>query len=598
MMTQIFRLKILLLVSLVLLIQNTAFAQQKPQKSYKIGLYENKPLSFRDKDGGLKGIYIDILEHIALQNNWQLNYKFDNSLEDAMRSVQLGKTDILVALGYSEEREKLLDFTKEAVMTNWGEIFVHKDSTLRSILNLENKKVAVLKGNIYYDGSHGLKNTASQFKIPINFVEVSSFAEVLKKIDKEEVDAGLISVLYGEMHKNEYQVVGTPIVFHPIELRFALTKGKPQNQYLIQTIDTELRKLIKDDESIYYQSQARWLNRSHTTVNYVWLIWGLAGIGGIAGFLFVISIVLRKQVQKRTQELVIKNQEIQGLNEGLEEKVKQRTAEVLQQKEEIESQKHTLEIVNKQMKDSIMYARNIQEAILPEESKISKYISDYFILSMPRDIVSGDFHWFAHDERTKLNFLAVADCTGHGVPGAFMSMLGKSSLDYIIYEKEVQNAGELLSELQANVFRALGTNSKDGMDIALCGLDYENNQLHFAGGQSDLYLIRDNEVYIYKGNKFPIGGSVKYYAEIRKYTNHLIDLQKGDVFYMSSDGYPDQFGGEEDKKFTSKKFRDLLLAIHQLPLQDQKEELKKNHLAWRANHKQLDDILVAGIKIN
>lgn len=562
---------------------------QAQEKVYKVGLFEDKPLSFRDTDGGLKGIYIDILEHVALQQGWQLKYKYDASFQNNLKNLEEGKIDILVSIGYSPERAKIYDFTKETVLTNWGEVFVHKDSTIRSILDLEHKKVAVMEGNIYYDGSHGLKNTADQFNLDIDFIEVKSYGEVLKLIDQQKVEAGLISVLYGDMHKEEYEVEGTPIVFHPIELRFALRKGNPDNPAIIKALDDELRNMIDDPNSVYYQSQARWLNRTATTTSYWWLLWGLAIVAGVALLFIIASIVLRKQVQKRTQELVVKNEEIQKLNEGLEQKVKERTAEVVAQKEELEQ-------MNKHMRDSINYARNIQEAILPEKTKIKSYIPEHFVLSMPRDIVSGDFHWFVHDEEENVNLLAVADCTGHGVPGAFMSMLGKSSLDYILHEKQKKYPSDILSALQSDVYRALGENAKDGMDIAICRFDFEQKKLYFAGAQSALYLIRKGEVHVIKGNRYPIGGSTKHYKREREYEQHALDIEPGDLFYMSSDGYPDQFGGPENRKFTSRRFRHLLLDISKKTLEEQRDILEQTHLDWRGKTKQIDDILVIGVR--
>jgi serine phosphatase RsbU (regulator of sigma subunit)/ABC-type amino acid transport substrate-binding protein len=586
------------------------FAQQEAEldgesnkNPLRVGLYESKPLTFRDDDGIFKGIYIDLIEYIAAKYKWKLKFFYEPSMEKSLEALKQGKIDLLLSVGFSEERAKFFDFTNEIVLTNWGEIFVHKDTNLRSIVNLDKMKVAVVKGNIYYDGSHGLRGTAEQFKINIEYVEVSTFREVLKLVKEKKVQAGLVSLLYGDMHKDEYHAKHTNIVFNPIEMRFAMKKNEPQNKEIIKIIDKEMKALIEDNNSIYHTSKNKWLNRTAGTVTYKWLLWGLAGIGGVAFLFLILSFILRKQVQKRTQELVIKNAEIQQLNEGLEQKVKQRTAEVLKQKEEIESknivlehQKKELEIMNKHMRDSISYARNIQEAILPEERKIADYIQQYFMLSRPRDIVSGDFHWFAFNERNNQALISVADCTGHGVPGAFMSMLGKSALDYIMYEKKKDVPGEILSELQDNIYRALGTNAKDGMDIALCSFDFKNKKVYFAGGQSHLYMVRNGEVYVIKGDKFPIGGSVKYYSEKRNYTTHSIEFQPNDMFYMTSDGYPDQFGGADNVKYTTKRFRELLQNIDKLPLEEQKERILAEHLLWKGEQKQLDDILVIGVK--
>ncbi len=570
---------------------------QTSEKIYRVGLFQDKPLCFQDSDGGLKGIYIDILEHVALQQGWKFKYIYNPSFEKNLENLKAGKIDIMVSIGYSEERAEIFDFTQETVMTNWGEVFVHKDSTLRSIINLADKKVAVMKGNIYYEGSHGLKNTAEQFNLNINFVETTSYEEVMKMIDEQSVDAGLISVLYGDMHKSEYEVEGTPIVFHPIELRFALAKGNPDNASIIKALDSEMRKMVADENSVYYQSQARWLNRTSSTTNYKWLIMGLGIVAGIAVLFVVLSFVLNQQVKKRTVELVKRNLEIEDLNTNLEFKVQARTMEVIQQKEEIEAKRQALETANKHMRDSINYARNIQEAILPKQTKITNYIPEHFVFSLPRDIVSGDFHWFAHDENTGKALLAVADCTGHGVPGAFMSMLGKSSLDYIIHEKAAARPADILTHLQADVYRALENQAKDGMDIAICSFDFKNLLVEFSGAQSALFLVRGGKVTTIKGNKFPIGGSVKHYKAERNYEQHSIALRPDDVLYMSSDGFSDQFGGPENRKYGAKQFRELLERIHHLPMEAQKEAFYEEHKNWKMSQKQIDDILVTGVRV-
>jgi serine phosphatase RsbU (regulator of sigma subunit)/ABC-type amino acid transport substrate-binding protein len=567
------------------------------EKVYRVGLFQDKPLCFQDNDGGLKGIYIDILEHVALQEGWKLKYVYNPSFEKNLESLKKGNIDIMVSIGYSEERAEIFDFTQETVLTNWGEIFVHRDSTLRSIINLADKKVAVMKGNIYYEGNHGLKSTTEQFNLNIKFIETTSYEEVLKLIDEQKVDAGLISVLYGDMHKTEHEVEGTPIVFHPIELRFALPKGRPDNASIIKALDTEMSKMIEDQSSVYYQSQARWLNRTSSTTDYRWLLTGLAIVAGIAILFVTLSFILNRQVRKRTIELVKRNLEIEDLNTNLEFKVQERTLEVIQQKEEIEAKRQALETVNKHMRDSINYARNIQEAILPKQNKITHHIPEHFVFSLPRDIVSGDFHWFAHDEQSGRALLAVADCTGHGVPGAFMSMLGKSSLDYIVHEKSAYRPADILTHLQADVYRALENQAKDGMDIAVCSFDFKKMIVEFSGAQSSLFLVRGGKVTTIKGNKFPIGGSIKHYKAERNYEQHRIELRVDDVIYMSSDGFSDQFGGPDNRKFGARQFREFLERIHHAPMDVQKELFHSEHLKWRSNQKQIDDILVTGVRV-
>jgi serine phosphatase RsbU (regulator of sigma subunit) len=275
----------------------------------------------------------------------------------------------------------------------------------------------------------------------------------------------------------------------------------------------------------------------------------------------------------------------------LEAKVKERTLKIEKQKEEIEEQK-------KHIMDSIHYARRIQNAILPSFAMIESHLKNYFILYLPKDIVSGDFYW-AHESEGKF-MIAAVDCTGHGVPGAFMSIVGFNQLNYAITVKKARSAGVILDELNQGVISTLNENMsatsiKDGMDMTMCIFDIENKKAEFAGANNPMIMIRDNEIIKYKGDRFPIGAFED--SKPKSFTNNEIDLQEGDCIYLFSDGYADQFGGPENKKFMSRRFEDLLLTIHKSPMEMQKDTLKRQLEEWRGKNEQVDDILVIGIRI-
>ncbi len=275
----------------------------------------------------------------------------------------------------------------------------------------------------------------------------------------------------------------------------------------------------------------------------------------------------------------------------LEEKVKERTLRIEKQKEEIEEQK-------KHIMDSIYYARRIQNAILPSFNLIDAHLKNYFIFYLPKDIVSGDFYWV--NEADGLFMMAAVDCTGHGVPGAFMSIVGYNQLNYAVNVKKARNAGTILDELNLGVISTLNEKKsdnsiKDGMDMALCIFDFAAKKVGFAGANNPLLLIRDNTVIKYKGDRFPIGAFEG--SSPQSFKNNEIDLREGDCFYLSSDGFADQFGGPDNKKFMFRKFEELLLAIHSLPMIDQKEILQKKLYEWMGINDQVDDILVIGIKV-
>lgn len=277
----------------------------------------------------------------------------------------------------------------------------------------------------------------------------------------------------------------------------------------------------------------------------------------------------------------------------LEEKVRQRTQEVVEQKQKVEG-------LYKDLTDSIRYAKRLQSSILPSDEWIEEKFPDSFVLFKPKDIVSGDFYWFEESAKGQLVFAAV-DCTGHGVPGAFMSLVGHNGLYQAVNEHGQEDPGEILADLDRAAQKALtrtseGEHVNDGMDIALCTLDRKEKKVRFAGANNPLYIIRDGELIEYKGSKVPIGGSNG--KGKHRYNTRSIDVQKGDLLYVFSDGFPDQFGGPKGKKFKYKPFKELLLSISDKPMKEQKEILDRTLEDWKGDLEQIDDILVIGVTVD
>ena len=296
----------------------------------------------------------------------------------------------------------------------------------------------------------------------------------------------------------------------------------------------------------------------------------------------------------------------------LEEKVKERTLKIEKQKEELSLQRDALAEKNTQLNeayleieeqkkhimDSIYYARRIQTAILPSYALLDSKFKNYFIFYLPKDIVSGDFYWMT--EADDQIMIAAVDCTGHGVPGAFMSIVGFNQLNNAVHVKLARKASDILNELNKGVISTLNENSgdtsiKDGMDMTLCVFDFKKGKVDFAGANNPIVLVRDNIPVKYKGDRFPIGAYVD--NQIQSFTNNEIDIKKDDMIYLFSDGYADQFGGPENKKFFTRRFEDLLFEIHKKPLEEQKELLKTTLYDWMGSNGQVDDVLVIGIKI-
>ncbi len=275
----------------------------------------------------------------------------------------------------------------------------------------------------------------------------------------------------------------------------------------------------------------------------------------------------------------------------LEQKVAERTAEVVEQKEEIERQKLSLT-------DSILYAKRIQNAILPTTSQMKAALGEHFLMYWPKDIVSGDFYWMSQ-KKDKVYVTAV-DCTGHGVPGAFMSMIGSSLLNKIVNENDITEPAEVLNRMKAGVINALikegqeeATN--DGMDMSFVKLDFKKKKLEFAGANNPLYIVRDGEMIIHKGDKQPVGSFVK---DDQPFTNHEVKLKSGDMIYIFSDGYQDQFGGPKRTKFMVGKFKKLLAEIGDMSVETQEKVLTDRYNDWKGEISQVDDIVIIGIRIH
>lgn len=314
----------------------------------------------------------------------------------------------------------------------------------------------------------------------------------------------------------------------------------------------------------------------------------LVGTSFIFLVIFIFSLLILRQFRAKKKA----NKLLQKQNE-----------QINQQKTEIEAQRDLAHKQKKDITDSIEYAKRIQNALLPPLSFIKRNLPEHFILFKPREIVSGDFYWMMNKDGKII--IAAADCTGHGVPGAFMSMLGTAFLNEIV-TKIVENkhiyslqADEILNQLRNYIIDSLhqtGENieSKDGIDMALCIIDSEKQKIQYAGAHNPLYIIKDGKLEVIKGDRMPV--SIHRNAD-KPFTNHELDFKEKDIIYMFSDGYYDQIGGPKMRKLMSKNFQQLLLQIHEQPMEQQKEILDQKFEEWKGDYYQLDDILVIGIRL-
>ncbi len=312
---------------------------------------------------------------------------------------------------------------------------------------------------------------------------------------------------------------------------------------------------------------------------------------GMMIFLFLQSFVIAYRVARTFSQVAY-------LRKNLENEVARRTQELEAQKTALEQANGQIEKARESTMASIRYAQRIQNAILPSFRTMSKHLKEYFVFYQPRDVVSGDFYWFqGKDEEF---YIAVADCTGHGVPGAIMAVMANISLDYAFFRQEYQDISDILAAFDRELIKLLNKNvnpeeepAQDGLVIALCKINNKTKQLTYTAASSPAFIVREGVLIELNPDKHIIGGSIK---EGKEFSSQVLQLEENDMLYLFSDGYQDQFGGEKKKKLGTRRFKDILLEIAHLPIKEQNELLQKEFKQWKGNYSQIDDVLIIGIR--
>jgi serine phosphatase RsbU (regulator of sigma subunit) len=378
--------------------------------------------------------------------------------------------------------------------------------------------------------------------------------------------------------KGEISVQKQTIIIQQNEVQvqkdtLARQKGKITIQ--LERIDQQLKRISEQDSKIKVQLEA--IEKQRLVLYFV--LFALLLVSFL-GYYIYRGYKIKKEANTKLEE---KNRTISAQKDEIE---KQRDLAAAQ-RDQISYQKRHIE-------DSIMYAKRIQTALIPSLELFSDKL-EHFVLYKPLAIVSGDFYWVSAQANPQV--IISADCTGHGVPGAFMSMLGVTLLNEIIIGKHILMPDQIIENLRQGIIKSLKQvaeedSIKDGMDIAVCVVDFDKNILWYAGANSPLYLVRGGELTHYRADKMPV--AIHYRME--PFTLHKIDLQKGDAFYIFSDGYADQFGGPKQRKFMSMQLRETLVAMAGMPMLQQGERLNKIFEEWRGDSPQIDDVTLIGVR--
>jgi serine phosphatase RsbU (regulator of sigma subunit)/Flp pilus assembly protein TadD len=368
--------------------------------------------------------------------------------------------------------------------------------------------------------------------------------------------------------------------------------NKLQAQYQIEQQNKEIQGLKKEKQL---------KDKKQELFNNILLISGIALL--VVFFLIIRSGNIKKkknkQLESQNQEIKQKNLELEAAHAKLQkrkEEIEKHRNEIREQQNKLKEQFDIIQSKNWEITNSFEYAGHIQAAIIPDQEDLKKYFDDFFVLLRPKDIVSGDFYWYTENKDNII--VAAADCTGHGVAGGLMSMLGISYLNEIVNVKNILAPEKILAELREMIVTALNQKSHDtltlsGIDISIVSLKSDKSRIEFAGANNPLYMVRNNELKEYQGDKMPIA----FYDNMAPFIKKVIKTQKGDQFYLFTDGYTDQFGGEHHKKFKFKPFRKLIVESNNLPMHDQKSKLNKTFESWKGDLEQVDDVLVLGLKI-
>ena len=525
-----------------------------------------KPYEFINENGNHDGIVEPIIDIIRSRSEINLQPLPNQGWLSSVESLKSEQLQVLPIIAVTDDRLQFMDFTSSYVSFSFVIINSEEGKFIGEINDLNNLKIALPRGYVI---TELIERDYPNFKI----IYTDNLEEALFKILTKEADATIAGLPIASYYMNysgfDHLQIATEVKEYDYNLHMSVLKGN----------DTLLSILEKSLNSISNKEKQEIIN-DWVTVKYEYgvnmtRIWKIAGISALI-VIIVIGIIifwnhsLKKEIEKRIEA-----------EEKLQASLK-----------EIHYQKLIVEEKSQEITDSIEYAKTIQSAILPSPKVIDEFLQDSFVLYKPKDIVAGDFYWIEAKEDRIL--FAVADCTGHGVPGAMISVVCNNALNRSVREYNLSEPGEILDkarEIVIQEFEKSETEVRDGMDIAICSLI--EDKLEYAGAHNPLWIIRNGILLETKANKQPIGK----FENLEPYTTHSFQLEKGDTIYIFSDGYSDQFGGARGKKYKTSNFKNLLLSIQESSMEKQLALLEAEFKKWRGSMEQIDDVCVIGLRI-
>ena len=525
-----------------------------------------KPYEFINENGNHDGIVEPIIDIIRSHSGINLQPLPNQGWLSSVESLKSKQLQVLPIIAVTDDRLQFMDFTSSYVSFSFVIINSEEGKFIGQINDLNNLKIALPRGYVI---TELIERDYPNFTI----IYTDNLEEALFKILTKEADATIAGLPIASYYMNysgfDHLQIAAEVKEYDYNLHMSVLKGN----------DTLLSILEKSLNSISNKEKQEIIN-DWVTVKYEYgvnmtRIWKIAGISALI-VIVVIGIIifwnrsLKKEIDKRIEA----EEKLQG------------------SLKEIHYQKLIVEEKSQEITDSIEYAKTIQSAILPSSKIIDEFLKDSFVLYKPKDIIAGDFYWIEAKEDRVL--FAAADCTGHGVPGAMISVVCNNALNRSVREYNLSDPGKILDkarEIVIQEFEKSDTEVRDGMDIAICSLI--GDKLEYAGAHNPLWIIRNGILLETKANKQPIGK----FENLEPYTTHSFQLEKGDSIYIFSDGYSDQFGGVRGKKYKTSNFKNLLLSIQESSMEKQLALLEAEFEKWRGAMEQIDDVCVIGLKI-
>jgi len=525
-----------------------------------------KPYEFINNKGFHDGIVEELLQLIRDHSGLNLQPFPNLTWESSLEALNKKRIQILPCIGITEDRLKLMSFTSEYMSFPFVIINRKDGQFVGNMQNLKDLTLAMPKGYL-------ITEKVERSYPGINIVYTNSLEEALLLIITNKADATIEGLPVASYYLNYRGFDNLQIAANADEYTMDLHMSvKLGNDTLLSVLEKSLNSITQYEKQNIIN---KWVTVKYQHGVNMKRVWNIAALCTLV-VLFILGIII---LWNRT----LKRQIIRR---------KQAEEKLVASNNEIRFQKDLVDERNKEITDSIIYAKHIQNAIFPPTDLIKENLPQSFVFYKPKDIVAGDFYWMELKGMSVL--IAAADCTGHGVPGALVSVICNSCLNRSVREFGLTKPNEILDktrELLLQEFEKSEEEINDGMDIALCKL--EGTTLSYAGANNPLWIIRNGEIIETKADKQPIG---KYIVN-KPFTTHIFELKKGDTFYIFSDGFADQFGGENGKKYKTVNFKKFLLSIQKHTMDEQHQLLDQDFENWKETLEQIDDVCVIGVRI-